>query len=261
MSGYYTNQTYPKQSLMQYPFVLELKKRGGKAKPTEVYEALADYFNLSVELRTITVYENTKELKWHNIVRWVRQQLVNKGLLKNEERGIWELTETAMSKFLDLEAEHALAEDTVQSQFSQFQLESLLEVQKEVGKIGEEIVLTYEKQELSKKGLDLLAQKVRIVSVENCRLGYDILSYFDDGSEKYIEVKSSTSTSEEFYISINELKTALDKKEKYIIFLVRGVDIDNRSYSEIIKMDNFSQGIESESVNLVPIKWRVLPNE
>ncbi|MET4562570.1 hypothetical protein ABIA69_003761 [Lysinibacillus parviboronicapiens] len=252
------NEVYPNQSLIHYPLVLELFKRGGKAKPNELYESLADYFELSDELRKKTVNENTKELKWHNNVRWARQQLVDKGILKNDSNwGIWELSDNAINSYFDTDIEHAISEDTVKGKFTQEQLESLLEKQKRIGELGEIIVEEYEKKYLISKGCIKLAEMVRRVSQENCREGYDIISFYEDGSEKYIEVKSSTSNQLEFYISINEYEKAKKLGDRYCIALVRGINLELRNCKEIKEINNFNQLINTNKVNLVPIKWRV----
>ncbi|MFJ5790391.1 protein NO VEIN domain-containing protein [Lysinibacillus sp. NPDC093197] len=252
------NDVYPNQSLIHYPLVLELYKRGGKAKANEIYEPLADYFELSDDLRKKTVNENTKELKWHNNVRWARQQLVDKGILKNDsDRGVWELGDNAINSYSDIDIEHAMSEDTVKGVFTQDQLDSLLEKQKKIGELGELIVEEYEKNSLISKGFTNLAEKVKRVSPQNCREGYDIISFYEDGSEKYIEVKGSTSTQLQFYISINEFEKAKKLGDQYCIALVRGIDLEQKKCKEIKEINNFNQLIEANKINLVPIKWRV----
>lgn len=75
------------------------------------------------------------------------------------------------------------------------------------GTKGEEIALAIEQEYFESIGRKDLADRVRHVSVEDGDgLGYDILSFFDNGKEKYIEVKSTTvSIGSPFNISSNEL--------------------------------------------------------
>lgn len=257
------NETYPNQTSIHYPLVLELYKRGGKAKPAEIYGPLADYFNLSENLRNKTVNEETKDKKWHNNIRWARQQLVESGVLRDDsDHGTWELSNNAINKFFDIDVEHAISEDSSKVEFTQKQLEELLEKQKKIGELGEDIVVEYEKERLNSLGLVDLSQKVRRISNENCRAGYDIISYYADGTEKFIEVKSSTATSLDFYISINELEKANKLKGKYSITLVRGIDIESKTSKEIKEITDFNKLVNDNKVNLVPIKWRVaLPED
>lgn len=76
------------------------------------------------------------------------------------------------------------------------------------GTKGEEIALAIEQEYFESIGRKDLADRVRHVSVEDGDgLGYDILSFFDNGKEKYIEVKSTTvSIGSPFNISKNELE-------------------------------------------------------
>ncbi|MDD3940416.1 MAG: DUF3883 domain-containing protein [Candidatus Pacebacteria bacterium] len=79
---------------------------------------------------------------------------------------------------------------------------------KETGDKGEEIVLAVEKEYLESIGRKDLSEKVYHISKEKGDgMGYDILSFFDNGEEKYIEVKSTTKAIEtQFNISKNELE-------------------------------------------------------
>src|SRR3989338_1888604 len=60
-----------------------------------------------------------------------------------------------------------------------------------LGNRGEEVVFNLEKKHLESIGKKELANKVKWVSKEDDSLGYDILSFEEDGTEKYIEVKST----------------------------------------------------------------------
>lgn len=45
---------YPEYADVEQPLLIAIFLRGGSVRPTEVYEPLADYFDLSEEARTIT---------------------------------------------------------------------------------------------------------------------------------------------------------------------------------------------------------------
>jgi hypothetical protein len=62
---------------------------------------------------------------------------------------------------------------------------------KKIGDRGEQIVMLAEKEFLKKEGKVKLAENVEQKSKDDDSLGYDILSFNLDGSEKHIEVKSS----------------------------------------------------------------------
>lgn len=99
----------------------------------------------------------------------------------------------------------------------------------EIGKKGEELALYIEKEYLQESGRLDLAEMVRHVSVEDGDgAGYDILSYFLNGQEKYIEVKSTNQEIQRgFNISENEisfLKNHLSDSYIYRIKLPQSSD-------------------------------------
>lgn len=84
----------------------------------------------------------------------------------------------------------------------------------EIGSLGEEIVVKYEKNRLA--NYPTLARNVKQVSLTDDSLGYDIRSYNEDGTERQIEVKSTSfmkSKKLEFYLSANELQRATTSKD------------------------------------------------
>lgn len=91
---------------------------------------------------------------------------------------------------------------------------------KDIGNRGETAVLQYEKKHLEKIGLFDLSAKVEIV--ENDAIGYDVLSYEEDGKEKHIEVKTNSGNSNEildFYLTDNELRKMITDSNYYIYYL------------------------------------------
>ena len=99
----------------------------------------------------------------------------------------------------------------------------------EIGLIGEELVLEFEKEKMRQhKRLDLV-DKVIWESRVNDELGYDIRSYdFDKNGneyEIYIEVKTTESNiKNSFFISRNEYIKMEDNKDKYWIYRVSSKD-------------------------------------
>lgn len=91
-----------------------------------------------------------------------------------------------------------------------------------LGKLGEEFVIGYERQRLRGVGKPDLAEKVeRISETRGDGAGYDVLSFEEDGTERYIEVKTTNSGKNyPFYISANELDFSEDFSEKYYLYRV-----------------------------------------
>ena len=84
--------------------------------------------------------------------------------------------------------------------------ESINKDKKITGDQGEEIAVAIEREYLKSVGREELANEIRHVSKEDGDgLGYDILSFFPDGREKFIEVKSTKQKIETpFYLSRGE---------------------------------------------------------
>ncbi len=93
---------------------------------------------------------------------------------------------------------------------------------RELGKLGEEYVLKAEKQQLEEAGRADLAERVCWVSQEKGDgLGYDIRSFANNGTERFIEVKTTNGSRETpFYISENELKFSDDEPERFVLVRV-----------------------------------------
>lgn len=107
----------------------------------------------------------------------------------------------------------------------------------ELGNLGEELVKFYEISILEKKGLKELSKKVSIVKDGK---GYDILSFFDDGAEKYIEVKTTCKGEETpFNMTINEKLFAEKHKDNYVIYRLYNYDKEKNTadFFEIINTE------------------------
>ena len=79
---------------------------------------------------------------------------------------------------------------------------------KQLGDLGEELVLRYEKKKLIDIGKTDLANAVEHVSkTQGDGTGYDIKSFNSDGKDIYIEVKTTKlGIDTEFYMSPNEIE-------------------------------------------------------
>ena len=137
----------------------------------------------------------------------------------------------------------------------------LIDIEKEnkkhrrLGERGEVIVLNAERDSLRKMGKAVLANRIRQISKENTSAGYDILSFEEDGREKYIEVKStnnSPSGKANFLITINECEKAKEFKN-YYIYIVFNVKSKNPKIWRL--RDPFS--LQGKGLTLTPISFRV----
>lgn len=89
-----------------------------------------------------------------------------------------------------------------------------------LGLLGEEFVLQFEKWNLARTGNKYLAKDVRWVSQEEGDgLGFDVLSKNPDGSDKYIEVKTTKLGKETpFYFTRNELTFSNKNSKNYHLY-------------------------------------------
>ncbi|HLP56633.1 MAG TPA: DUF3883 domain-containing protein [Fluviicola sp.] len=111
-----------------------------------------------------------------------------------------------------------------------------------LGELGEELVLEYERWQLKKLGKDRLAKQVTWVSKDNDRAGYDILSRNVDGSEKYIEVKTTKLGKETpFFFSKGELLFSQRSADDYHLCRVFNVATDAKIFSKQGRLDVICQ--------------------
>jgi hypothetical protein len=100
-----------------------------------------------------------------------------------------------------------------------------------LGKKGEEIVAEYEKIRLIGKGKEVLANKVRLTSeIAGNAEKFDVLSFDENGNEKYIEVKSTRGgLNNLFHISESEIDFSWQFADKYYLYRVYNLDPKTRS--------------------------------
>lgn len=137
--------------------------------------------------------------------------------------------------------------------------EELLELQRimaENGRLGEEFVVAAERKRLRKKGLPAFAEKVQWISQESVGEGYDIVSFESDGTEKYIEVKSTVGTRNTFEMSDNEWSTACRLKDQY--YICRVVNVRKKAR---LRYERNPQLLEQQGkVTKISTGWRVTLN-
>jgi hypothetical protein len=91
-----------------------------------------------------------------------------------------------------------------------------------LGLAGEQLVVRYEQERLSRAGQDRLAGKIiHISAVESDSRGFDILSYETDGRERLIEVKTTRfGALTPFFASRNEVEVSDTRNEQYQLYRV-----------------------------------------
>ena len=105
---------------------------------------------------------------------------------------------------------------------------------KALGLYGEEIVIEYEKWKLIELGKDKLADKIEWISkVEGDGAGFDILSKNLNGSDKYIEVKTTRLGKETpFFFSSNELQFSINKASDYHLYRLFNAENDLKLFQK-----------------------------
>lgn len=95
-----------------------------------------------------------------------------------------------------------------------------------LGIIGEEIVVEYEKWCLIRLGKDKLADQVEWISKEKGDgAGFDILSRYSNGKDKYIEVKSTKLSKETpFFFTRKELCFSIDHSNDFHLYRVYNIE-------------------------------------
>lgn len=147
------------------------------------------------------------------------------------------------------------SETPFKKSISSFELEKKLEKQREIGEIGEAIALNFEINRLRKLGVSKPHKKVEQISKINASAGFDILSKAAT-SIRYIEVKSSTRSSTEFYLSENERETLKKLENEAYIYFVRITDLENKEGAVEKVIQNPIDVIEEDGT-MVPISYKV----
>lgn len=125
---------------------------------------------------------------------------------------------------------------------------------KKLGDRGEKIVMDLEAKRLRDGNREDLIKRLDRVSLKSDSYGYDILSFELDGSERYIEVKATTSMvgNANFFLSANELRQA-EESENYFIYMV--YDVTSTSPQVWPIKNPFKP--ENESLKKAPVSYYV----
>lgn len=90
----WSNAVKPSGDQLVIPLLTLLERRGGNARPGELYDELADVVDIDPELRSMELrFANGQRSNlWERQVRWARESAKRLGYLTSKQRGIWQLT-------------------------------------------------------------------------------------------------------------------------------------------------------------------------
>ena len=126
---------------------------------------------------------------------------------------------------------------------------------KETGNTGEEMVVFLEQAYLRSIGKENLANRVEHCSKDQGDgLGYDIRSFFEDGREKYIEVKSTTGQLvSSFYLSRNEFSFLKEHSNDAFVYKIKiSQGNDDEVFLRVFRSEEVVQSGE-----IIPIQYFV----
>ena len=114
-----------------------------------------------------------------------------------------------------------------------------------LGEQGENFVIEYEKQRLIKAGKDSFADQIEWVSKElGDGLGYDILSRNNNGTDRFIEVKTTKLAKETpIYLSKTEISFASKELNNFYLYRVFDFDKQPRMFIKNGKYESFCKVI------------------
>lgn len=124
-----------------------------------------------------------------------------------------------------------------------------------LGAAGELEVIKFEKHRLRLAGRDDLANKVEHVSkTQGDGLGFDVLSFEPDETEKFIEVKSTTRGVEwPFIVSRNEIKFSQEESQRFHLHRVFALGNDKVGLYTL-------PGAITDTCLMRPINFEAVPN-
>ena len=119
-----------------------------------------------------------------------------------------------------------------------------------LGNIGEDLVRLYEISYLKSIGRDIDAEKVRLTSGQEA---FDILSFDENGQEKYIEVKTTLGGADTpFFISKNSYDMMQRHPTNYWIYRLYNFDL-NKNVAEYFQVSSMNQ----DKLIIEPLQFKV----
>lgn len=226
------------------------KKRSGNQ---QFEEALSEFSSMIEDLSKMNSVFITNSISYWGLREYkdyLEKRTINHNLQSSKRSETFHSVRNFVKKFSqpqELEQKKIIAPEKLYRVAQRINnWEEINKKRKLTGQKGEEIAVAIEQDFFESINRKDLADKVRNVAAEKGDgLGYDILSFFEDGREKYIEVKSTTaSIASPFYISRNELSFLQEHNEDafiYRIFISDDVpQLDARTSAEILGMSEIT---------------------
>lgn len=112
-----------------------------------------------------------------------------------------------------------------------------------LGLKGEELAIEYERFTLIAAGKESLADKIEWISKDTGDgSGFDILSKKPNGSDKYIEVKTTKLSKEApFFFSSNEYSFSVENEKDYYLYRIFNFNDDSKMFALNGRFDRFCQ--------------------
>ncbi len=122
-----------------------------------------------------------------------------------------------------------------------------------LGRAGEELILEFEHRRLWQSGQRTLAERIQhVASSQGDGLGYDILSFEENGKERLIEVKTTRFGSfTPFFATKNEVNVSQQRESEYKLYRL----FDFARAPRLFVLD----GALRETCSLEPIQFSALP--
>ena len=173
-----------------------------------------------------------------------KHQLILEPDFKNFSDGIIEAPRNKIdfSKIISSEPDISLVEER-EPTYRPIKINYLEKEQsnRNLGELGEKLVLDYERYRLIKAGKNNLADRIEWISKEKGDgTGYDILSKNNNGSDRFIEVKTTKLRKETpIYLTHTEVSFAKSREKHFYLYRVFNFDSSPRIFIKNGPYDSF----------------------
>lgn len=102
----------------------------------------------------------------------------------------------------------------------------------ELGRLGEQFAVQYERWRLAQEGKESLADKVEwVAETRGDGLGFDILSKNNNGTDRYIEVKTTKlSKHSPIFLTRNELKFSVENSSNFYLYRIFDFSVKPKAF-------------------------------